>query len=71
MANVLSGIRKAKSEAKVSMRVDVASAVVSGSAAALARVQVATGDLAAAGRVAELTFVTSDGPLSVEVTLAG
>ncbi len=71
VANVLSGIRKAKSEAKVSMRVDVASAVVSGSAAALARVQVATGDLAAAGRVAELTFVTSDGPLSVEVTLAG
>jgi hypothetical protein len=53
------------------MRSDVASAVVTGDAAALARVERAAGDLAAAGRVADLRFAPSDGPLSVAVTLAG
>jgi valyl-tRNA synthetase len=71
VAAVLSGIRKAKSEAKVSMRVEVASAVVSGSPQSLARVRTAGGDLAAAGRVADLVYVETDGPLAVEVTLAG
>ena len=70
VAGVLSGIRKAKSEAKVSMRVEVASAVVSGAPEALARVRQASGDLAASGRVAELSFVAADGPLAVTVTLA-
>ena len=70
VAGVLSGIRKAKSEAKVSMRVAVASAVVSGGAAAIARVREAAGDLAAAGRVGELSFLEADGPLAVVVTLA-
>jgi valyl-tRNA synthetase len=71
VAAVLSGIRKAKSEAKVSMRTDVAAAVVTGETEALARVQVAAGDLAAAGRVADLRFAPSEGPLGVDVTLAG
>jgi valyl-tRNA synthetase len=71
VAAVLSGIRKAKSEAKASMRSDVASAVVTGDSAALARVELAAGDLAAAGRVADLRFVPADGPLGVDVTLAG
>ncbi|HSN05804.1 MAG TPA: valine--tRNA ligase [Candidatus Angelobacter sp.] len=71
VATVLSGIRKAKSEAKVSMRGDVAAAVVSGDADSLARVEQAAGDLAAAGRVADLRFAPSDGPLGVDVTLAG
>ncbi len=71
VAAVLSGIRKAKSEAKVSMRSDVASVVVTGDAAALARVERAAGDLAAAGRVADLRFAPSDGPVGVAVTLAG
>ncbi len=70
VAGVLSGIRKAKSEAKVSMRVAVASAVVSGGAAAIARVREAAGDLAAAGRVGALSFLEADGPLTVVVTLA-
>ena len=70
VASVLSGIRKAKSEAKVSMRVDVASAIVSGDPDAVARVRTASGDLSAAGRIAELTFADSEGLLRVEVTLA-
>jgi valyl-tRNA synthetase len=70
VAGVLSGIRKAKSEAKVSMRVDVASAVVTGVPEALDRVRQAAADLAASGRVAELGFVESPGPLTVTVTLA-
>jgi valyl-tRNA synthetase len=71
----LSGIRKAKSEAKTSMRTEVASAVVHGSAADLARVRVGSADLRAAGRVAELTLVDADTandtpvPVTVSVTL--
>jgi valyl-tRNA synthetase len=71
VAAVLSGIRKAKSEAKVSMRVEVASAAVTGEPATLARVEQAAGDLAAAGRVADLSFTATGGPLGVTVTLAG
>jgi valyl-tRNA synthetase len=70
VAQVLSGIRKAKSEAKVSMRAEVATATVHGSLDALARVRVAEGDLAAAGRIAELSWVEGDGGLAVEVVLA-
>ena len=70
VAAVLSGIRKAKSEAKVSMRVEVTSAVVSGPAAAVARVREAGSDLAACGRIADLVVSESDGPLAVSVTLA-
>jgi len=70
VATVLSGIRKAKSDAKVSMRADVTAAVVSGDADALGRVEQAAGDLAAAGRLAHLTFLPEGGALRVEVTLA-
>jgi valyl-tRNA synthetase len=70
VAQVLSGIRKAKSEAKVSMRADVTAAVVTGDADAIARVEEAAGDLAAAGRIANLTFVPAGGPLRIETTLA-
>jgi valyl-tRNA synthetase len=70
VAVVLSGVRKAKSEAKVSMRVDVATAAVSGPAESVERVRLAGGDLAAAGRIAEITYAASDGPLSIAVELA-
>jgi len=69
-ATALSAIRKAKSDAKVSMRADVEAAVVTGEPDALGRVEQAASDLAAAGRVAHLTFVPAGGPLTVEVTLA-
>ncbi len=56
---VLSLIRKAKSEAKVSMRAPVASTVVTGPEASTARVSLAAGDLSAAGSVAEFS-ITAD-----------
>ncbi len=67
---VLSQIRKAKSEAKVSMRTPVATTVVQGPDAAVARVQLAAGDLSAAGSVQELKISAADTDhLDVAVTL--
>ncbi len=75
---VLTQVRRAKTEAKVSMRADVATVSVAGPAEAIAHVEQAAGDLAAAGRVAALSFAAADagvaatdgGPaLSVDVRL--
>jgi len=63
-------VRKAKSEAKQSMRADVASAIVTAPAGRVALVEAARRDLTAAGRIAELTVVAGDGPLTVDVVLA-
>jgi valyl-tRNA synthetase len=65
----LSGIRKAKSDAKTSMRADVTLAAVSGPVLQVAQVRVVADDLKAAGCVAELTLTPADGPLTVAVTL--
>ncbi|RKS68781.1 valyl-tRNA synthetase [Actinomadura pelletieri DSM 43383] len=59
-------VRKAKSEAKASMRADVTRAVVRGAEVT----QIARPDLAAAGRIADLTLESAPAALSVEVTLA-
>ncbi|PWV49251.1 valine--tRNA ligase [Nocardiopsis sp. L17-MgMaSL7] len=68
-AEVLRAVRKAKSEAKLSMRAEVELVRVSGKQAESARA--ASGDIAAAGRAAGIDFeTTDDGELSVEVTLA-
>jgi valyl-tRNA synthetase len=69
VATVLAGVRKAKSEAKTSMRTEVSRATVSGSQTALDRVRAAAADLTATGHIAELAFVVDDGPLRVDVTL--
>ena len=71
VAAALSEIRKAKSEAKTSMRTEVAAAVVRAPADQIARVRVGAPDLQAAGRVAELSFSpTTDGSgVAVVVTL--
>jgi valyl-tRNA synthetase len=66
---VLAGIRKAKSEAKTSMRTEVAVAIVSGPTDALARVAKADADLQATGRVGRLVFREDEGPLAVAVSL--
>ena len=66
---VLAGVRRAKSEAKTSMRTEVASATVSGPHDALDRVGLAADDLQATGRIGELVFRTDDGPLAAAVTL--
>ncbi len=67
---VLSLVRRAKSEAKVSMRADVARVFVTGPAEALQHVLAAADDLRATGRVAELAVEESDGPLAATVELA-
>jgi valyl-tRNA synthetase len=59
-------VRKAKSEAKASMRADVSRAVVRGAEAA----RISRPDLAAAGRIAELTLESAPADLTVDVTLA-
>jgi valyl-tRNA synthetase len=56
LAVVLSGLRKAKSEAKVSMRTEVTSATVTAPAEALAHLAAARADLCAAGRVQDLVL---------------
>ncbi|GAA1088045.1 valine--tRNA ligase [Nocardiopsis metallicus] len=68
-AEVLRSVRKAKSEAKLSMRAEVDNVRVRGKQAEAARA--AAADITAAGRAAGIDFeTTDDGELSVEVTLA-
>jgi valyl-tRNA synthetase len=52
----LAGVRRAKSEAKVGMRADVQSAMLTGQPATLAQIRLAAGDLSAAGRIAALDY---------------
>jgi valyl-tRNA synthetase len=68
-AVVLAGVRKAKSEAKTSMRTDVPAAVVRGPAEAIARVKLAADDLSATGRIQDLRFDDGGDTLTVAVTL--
>src|SRR3712207_2635360 len=70
VASALAGVRKAKSDAKVSMRADVESATVTAPDEQVALVEAARGDLVEAGRIASLTVVAGDGPLAVDVVLA-
>jgi valyl-tRNA synthetase len=67
-AAVLQRVRRTKSEAKVSMRADVAHALVRG--AVVAKVRLVEADLRAAGRIADLVLEeTADPDLTVEATL--
>jgi valyl-tRNA synthetase len=70
VAGALAGVRKAKSDAKVSMRADVASATVTAPAEQVPLVEAARGDLTDAGRIASLSVVAGSGPVSVDVVLA-
>jgi valyl-tRNA synthetase len=68
-AEALAAVRKAKSEAKQSMRADVESATVHAPDVAL--VEAARGDLVDAGRIQSLTVVPAGGgELTVDVVLA-
>jgi valyl-tRNA synthetase len=67
-AEALRQIRKAKSEAKVSMRAPVAQTVISGGA--VAHLGRAESDLRAAGTITELVLREAEGDLTVEVALA-
>src|SRR5450631_2775534 len=66
----LAGVRRAKSEAKVGMRADVKSAVLTGPPALLARIGLAEGDLSAAGRIASLDYEPGDAFSVHDVVLA-
>jgi valyl-tRNA synthetase len=70
VAEVLTLVRKAKSEAKVSMKADVSSATIHAPGDRIARLRHAGADLAATGRIADLEFVERDGPIDVSVSLA-
>ena len=70
IASVLAAVRKAKSEAKVSMRHPVSSAVVVAPEGQAVAVESARGDLMAAGSVAAFEVRSGDSPLEVTVELA-
>ncbi|WP_299956624.1 valine--tRNA ligase [uncultured Modestobacter sp.] len=69
-AEALAAVRKAKSEAKQSMRADVATATVHAPEAQVPLVEAARRDLVDAGRIQSLTVVAGDAPLRVDVVLA-
>jgi valyl-tRNA synthetase len=70
VGTVLSAVRRAKSEAKVSMKAAVATARVSGDAALVTLVSSAAVDLRSAGSVRELTLDPTSGELAIDVVLA-
>ena len=70
VAEVLTLVRKAKSEAKVSMKADINSATIHAPSDRLSRLRHAGADIAATGRIADLQFIERDGPLDVSVSLA-
>ena len=68
-SDVIAAIRKAKSEAKVSMRTEVSSVQVAGPAELLDRVSLAEGDLRAAGRTTKIEQRLADDTASAVVTV--
>ena len=67
----LSGIRKAKSEAKVKQRTEVLSATISATESFVAQLEAGLGDLKAAANAQEISLVAGDGELTVsDVVLA-
>jgi valyl-tRNA synthetase len=73
IAAVVSPVRKAKSEAKLSQRTAVDLVTVTASADEIARVRAVAADLAAAGTIAEMAYVEEEidrGRLAVDVRLA-
>jgi valyl-tRNA synthetase len=69
-AEALAGVRKAKSDAKQSMRADVQSATIIAPEEQVALVEAIRPDLVDAGRIATLEVLAGTGPLSVAVVLA-
>ncbi len=68
VSNVLGSVRRAKSDAKVSMRAEVNRLYVTGSAEEVELIQQGAGDLREAARATEILY--SDGEFSVESELA-
>ncbi|MFF2029814.1 valine--tRNA ligase [Arthrobacter sp. NPDC058192] len=71
VGTALSGIRKAKSEAKVKQRTEVLSAAIAAPEAIITQLKAGLADLKAASNARELSLVAGDGELSVsDVVLA-
>ncbi|HEY0774121.1 MAG TPA: valine--tRNA ligase, partial [Nocardioidaceae bacterium] len=71
VAAVLTGIRGAKSQAKVKMRTELSAVTVTGPADAVALAEQAAEDLRAAGNITgELTFAQGGGEITVDATIA-
>ncbi len=70
-AEVISQLRKVKSEAKVSMKAEISRAVITAPKNVIAQVELVATDLKAAGRVtSDFAYVESAGPISIEIELA-
>jgi valyl-tRNA synthetase len=70
VSDALIQIRGAKSQASVSMKTEISLAKFYGSAQALTHLQAVESDLRAVGRITgEISWVESDGPVEVDVTL--
>ncbi|WP_104527292.1 valine--tRNA ligase [Blastococcus saxobsidens] len=70
VAAALTGVRKAKSDAKQSMRAEVETATVTAPADQVPLVEAARADLADAGRIRSLSIEAGEGELRVDVVLA-
>ncbi len=70
VAEALAAVRKAKSEAKVSMRTPVQRVTVTAPLAVLEAVRGGAGDLSAAGRIEQLDLVEGGEALTVDAVLA-
>jgi len=60
VGEALIGVRRAKTEAKVSQKAEVARAVIAGPAASLDLIKLAEGDLKAVGRIAAVEYADAD-----------
>jgi valyl-tRNA synthetase len=70
-AEILSQLRKSKSEAKVSMKAEITKAVINASVDDIAKAKLVAGDFSAAGRVqTDFVYVESAGSISLEIELA-
>jgi valyl-tRNA synthetase len=66
----LIGIRRAKTDAKVSQKAAVSSATIAGTDEQLAALALAADDVKAVGRIAELTFVSGQQVSVTDIVLA-
>jgi valyl-tRNA synthetase len=66
----LTGIRRAKTDAKASQKTPVSSVTVSGPRDAISLLELAAGDIKAVGRIAELRFTEAEQLAVTEITLA-
>jgi valyl-tRNA synthetase len=69
VAEALSYLRKAKSEAKVSMRTEIETATFQGASATLGHLKEAEGDLRAAGRVQDMVYADASQLTVVDIQL--